>query len=51
MKKLASLLTINGRVPTDAFRKCSEPFESTKFLTFESQLKKSNWLILLLLAI
>ena len=33
------------------FRKCSEPFESTRFLTFESQLKKSNCLILLLLAI
>ena len=40
MEKLASLLTINGLVPTYAFRKCSEPFESTRFLTFESQLKK-----------
>ena len=33
------------------FPQCSEPFESTRFLTFESQLKKSNCLILLLLAI
>ena len=51
MKKLSSLLTIIGLVPTYAFRKCSEPLESTRFLTFESQLKKSNCLILLLLAI
>ena len=29
----------------------SEPFESTRFLTFESKLKKLNCLILLLLAI
>ena len=33
------------------FRKCLEPFESTRFLTFHSQSKKSNCLILLLLAI
>ena len=29
----------------------SEPFESTRFLTFESQSKKLNCLVLLLLAI
>ena len=44
-------LTINGLAPTYAFRKCSEPFESPRFLTFESQLKKSNCFILLLPAI
>ena len=34
------------------FRRCSEPFEKTRFFTFESQLKKLNYYsILLLLAI
>ena len=33
------------------FRTCSKKFESTRFLTFQSQLKKLNSSILLLLAI
>ena len=33
------------------FRTCVEPFESTRFLIFESRLKKLNCLILLLVAI
>ena len=38
-------------MPLDHISQCSKPFENTRFLTFESQLKKSNCLILLLLAI
>ena len=33
------------------FRRCLEPFERTRFLTLESQWKKLNSLILLLLTI
>ena len=45
LKKKAILM------PLDHISNSSEPFESTRFLTFEGQLKKSNCLILLLLAI
>ena len=48
----ARFLVIFGKISYfNAIRMCSEPFERIRFLTFESQLKKLNGLIFLLLTI